>query len=436
MTQVPSGYTALQPRLAGAARWTAVALGAAIPISVAADGVLLAAFALAWLASGDFGAKWRVVKRNPAALAALVLFALLVLGTFYGLASADVALAQLNKYQDLLLVPMLVALFAQHRFRQFAVWAFLGGMLVTLALSYLIGLGLFPDGLFRGTTSDATVFRLHVTQNFFMAYGAFALACLGRVASNKARRGLLYAAAFLALFNVVFMVQGRTGYLVMGVLLMFFLFERMGWKSLIVGAAALAALGAGAYFGSQSFRGIVLATITQSSQWRSDRPADDSIGWRLEFYYNTAQMIRDRPLVGVGTGGFPVAYAERVKGSGRVNPGHPHSEYLLMAAQLGVFGLAAFIGLLVTHWKTARRVAPPLDRSLASGLVLAMAVGCLFNTLLLDHSEGLFYCWLTGVLCAGIEPAPVDSEACERENPPTSKRCRASDPPAPFRPRP
>ncbi|MBL8541679.1 MAG: glycosyl transferase family 2, partial [Betaproteobacteria bacterium] len=104
------------------------------------------------------------------------------------------------------------------------------------------------------------------------------------------------------------------------------------------------------------------------------------------------------------TGGFSLAYGERVKGTGRVDPGHPHSEYLLMAAQLGVVGLVAFVGMLVTHWRVARRVSPPLDRSLATGLVLAMALGCLFNTLLLDHSEGLFYCWLIGVLGAGMAP--------------------------------
>jgi O-antigen ligase len=404
VTAPAPGLAALQTRFAAAARALAVALGVAIPVSVAADGVLVAVFALAWLASGNFAGKWRAVRENPAALAALALFGLLALGTLYGPAPIEAAAAQLSKYQDLLLVPMLVSVFTAPRCRGYAVWAFLAGMLLTLALSYLIGLGLFPDGIFRGTRTDPTVFRLHVTQNFFMAYAAFALACFAREESNKARRGLLYAAAFLALFNAIFMVQGRTGYLVAGLLLIFFLFERTGWKSVAVGVIALALLVGGAFFGSTSFHDAVNRGITEYSQWRPDQPADTSIGWRLEFYSNTVRMIRERPVIGVGTGGFAIAYAERVKGTGRVDPGHPHSEYLLMAAQLGVFGLIGFLGLLLTHWNVARRVSPPVDCSLASGLVLAMAVGCLFNTLLLDHSEGLFYCWLAGVLCAGIEP--------------------------------
>lgn len=41
----------------------------------------------------------------------------------------------------------------------------------------------------------------------------------------------------------------------------------------------------------------------------------------------------------------------------------------------------------------------------ARGLVLAIAVGCLVNALLLDHTEGLLYAWLTGLLFGGYRPA-------------------------------
>jgi len=31
-------------------------------------------------------------------------------------------------------------------------------------------------------------------------------------------------------------------------------------------------------------------------------------------------------------------------------------------------------------------------------------VGCLFNSFLLDHTESLFYAWLTGLLFASLRP--------------------------------
>jgi hypothetical protein len=36
-------------------------------------------------------------------------------------------------------------------------------------------------------------------------------------------------------------------------------------------------------------------------------------------------------------------------------------------------------------------------------LVLTIAVGSLFNSLLLDHTEGLLYAWLTGLLYGGLQ---------------------------------
>jgi hypothetical protein len=35
-----------------------------------------------------------------------------------------------------------------------------------------------------------------------------------------------------------------------------------------------------------------------------------------------------------------------------------------------------------------------------------MVVGCLFNSLLLDHAEGLFFVWLSGVLFAAVPAKP------------------------------
>jgi hypothetical protein len=31
-------------------------------------------------------------------------------------------------------------------------------------------------------------------------------------------------------------------------------------------------------------------------------------------------------------------------------------------------------------------------------------VGCLFNSFLLDHTESLFYAWMSGLLFAGLRP--------------------------------
>jgi hypothetical protein len=37
---------------------------------------------------------------------------------------------------------------------------------------------------------------------------------------------------------------------------------------------------------------------------------------------------------------------------------------------------------------------------------MMFVVGCLFNSLLLDHTEGLFFVWMTALAFAGVEPRP------------------------------
>jgi len=87
---------------------------------------------------------------------------------------------------------------------------------------------------------------------------------------------------------------------------------------------------------------------------------------------------------------------------------HPHNEYLLMTAQLGVAGLVALLALFWVPWRLAPRLPLPHEQVLARGVVLTIAVGCVFNSLLLDHTEGLFFAWGLGVLFGGLNPARGD----------------------------
>jgi len=107
----------------------------------------------------------------------------------------------------------------------------------------------------------------------------------------------------------------------------------------------------------------------------------------------------------VGTGGFAAAYAERVRATGARSTVNPHNDYLLIAAQVGLPGLALLIVLYIVTWRSASRLSSSVHRDLARGLVIAFAAGGLFNSLLLDHTEGLLFAWLTAVLYAGYNPA-------------------------------
>jgi O-antigen ligase len=82
---------------------------------------------------------------------------------------------------------------------------------------------------------------------------------------------------------------------------------------------------------------------------------------------------------------------------------NPHSEYLMIAVQTGLIGVGLLLDLFWQQWRLAPRLTSPMECHLARGLVLTIAAGCLFNSLLLDHTEGLLFAWLTGVLYAGLQ---------------------------------
>jgi len=386
-----------------AAQWAAVALGFSIPLSVALDNVLLVIVVAGWLASGAWREKWDAVVGRRVALGALALFGLLLVGALYGERSPGDTALTLRKYRDLLWIPILLWVFRDAAMRWRGLHALAASLALVLLLSFLIMADVIPKMSFlSGDSSYPVVFKTRQTHGILMAFGAFLYVQLAFAAGSARMRILWLALAVLALINGTLVVQGATGYLLFGALALYFGYGWRGWKSLgwATGAAAglflLLALVPG------PFQQRVTQIQLQFAEWEPGRSSiHSSTGSRLDFYRNSLDILREHPLTGVGTGGFPKAYADRVRGSKGVETRNPHNEYLHIAVQTGVAGLLALLYLFWTHWRTAPQLASPLEHHLARGLVLAVAIGCIFNSLLLDHTEGLLYAWLTGLLFAG-----------------------------------
>jgi O-antigen ligase len=385
------------------ARWAAIGLGFSIPLTVALNNVLLALTLAGWLAGGGFREKF-LAFRHPAAIAALTLFALIALGTLYGEAGAASAGLHLRKYADLLLIPVFLFLFRDAAVRRQAIHALAISLALVLALSYLIKLGL-PSGIpsIRGNADYPMVFKEHLTHNILMAFAVFLFAWLALSAAGLRARLAWALLAVLAFVNVTVMVHGATGYLILAGLLLLLGYRRYGWRGLGAAVLGTTLLAVALTAVPNPFQQRVNKIAKELQEWRADEPAHTSTGWRLEFYGNVLAIIAEHAVTGVGTGGFHSAYAEKVKGTGRLATQNPHNEFLLITAQLGFAGLAALWWLFWRQWRLAARLDTPLESELARGLVLAMVIGCMLNSLLLDHTEGLLYAWLTGVLYGGLK---------------------------------
>ncbi|MCW5575111.1 MAG: O-antigen ligase family protein [Burkholderiales bacterium] len=387
-----------------AGRWAAIALGASIPVSVALDNLLLLVVLAGWLLGGQWAEK-RAAARNAVAICALLLFGLLLLGMLWGDQPGADARTYLLKYLDLAFIPLFAYFFRKAGTRRIGLWTLAGSLMVTLLLSFLIRFGVIEHGGFiEGTPLSPVVFKLRITHGLLMAFAAYLFALMALEARINRDRAIWGTLALLAAINVTLMVEGATGHVVLGLLTLLLILVRLSARMAVLAVVALFSVSAVLTVvpGPLSKR---VATLVEEVRNRTPEAAapDSSAGLRIEFYRNTLAIVADHPLTGVGTGGFPSAYAERVQGSRMVATRNPHNEYLHIAAQIGLIGLAAMLALFVVQWRTAPRLPTRLETDLARGLVVTIAAGCLFNSFLLDHAEGLFFAWLTGLLYAGLK---------------------------------
>jgi O-antigen ligase len=375
-------------------RSAAIVLGVAIPISPAADAVLVVLLILAWLAGGSLREKVAAVRESPAALGALAFLGLLVLGTAWGEGTLRESWYYLRKYQDLILVALLAGIVASERDRLLAMAAFMAAMALTLVLSYAQWLA---------GEENPVPFKAHIAQGTMMALAAF-FAGVQALRETQPRWRLAWAAgALLAMYNVLFMLQSRTGYLVLGVLALYFCVAHWRWRGIAAAAAAGAITLAAAYAVNAPLVTSSLKARGEVRDWEKGAVGaavdETSMGIRMSYYRTAIAIMREHPLSGVGTGGYVRAYQARAKPHPAQVPNNPHNQYLLTGVQLGVGGLLAVVALFGVMWWHAGRLEPT-TRIAARGLVAAIAAGCLFNSFLIDHTEGLLFAWMAGVLFA------------------------------------
>lgn len=389
----------------------AALLGFSIPISVALDNTLLVLVAILWFAGGGLKQKIEVIGANTVALSALALFGMLAVGLAYGTRNPGDDLIYFGKYADLLFIPIFITLFRDARYRDIALRWFCVAMVLTFVVAEITLLGLLDgNALLSRSPGSMGAFKYSITHGLLAAFAAFVFALLAQRESRWPYRILFAVLALIAIKNVLFVAGSRTAYIVLVLLLVYFFFVAFRRRDFWIGVLALVFLLAAAYGSSPMLKERVDRVAAEITDWRAGGPAESSVGLRLEWYRMSLSIIKDHPMLGAGTGSPPRIYAERAGGLQTRATTNPHNEYLLIAVQTGLAGLALLLHLFWQQARLSARLASPIEVHLARGLVIMIAVGCLFNSLLLDHTEGLLYAWFTGLLYGGLKSRPPQSK--------------------------
>lgn len=388
-----------------AARVCLLVTAASLPLSTAATNAFALLAVLCWGLSGQWLPAVRAVAAEPTAWLGCALFALLAAGITWSIVPPREAADALLKYRALLLFGIAVFLFAEARWRERLLGAFFVGMLVLLALSYFVWLGLlhYVDARGFSGTDNAVLFKNAITHGLLMSLLAYG-AAIYALRSSGARRWFFAVVAVLAAANVWFAVQGRTGYVVMTALFLWLAYSRGSVKGLLAAVVGLGVLLGAAYRWAPVFQERVTTAAEEARDYNlMKHTGETSIGSRLHFWKRSAEWMTRHPLLGAGTGGWAEAYYQATEGDDAYlhsrRHDHPHNEYVHLAVQLGPLGLALLLALLATALRRAGGL-PDEYAALAQGFVIAFAVGALFNDLLRDSTESHLWAVLGGGLFA------------------------------------
>ena len=369
-------------------------------------------FVIVWTLSGNFYKKSKLIINHPFAVISLAFFCLYGIGMLYSSASWEMRLSWWLKYHKLLYIPLIISVLTMDKYRNLALKAFLAGMLMVLFISYLKWLGVVPH---NDIGQGYFVFKGRIAHNIFMAFTMYLTLHLA-VRSSDVKRWIWIVVSFLAAMNIMFLVNGRSGQIIMMVLFVWFCWETLRWKS-IQWLSVLALVVGAIYFLASDIPKNRLMEIKQEIMSHEPNQAPTSSGLRLEFYKNAFMLIKQNPLFGGGTGSFENEYrflAETQKTVSTYVP-NPHNEFLLTGQELGAVGVLLLIAFFVIPWVLSYRIdmveGSHVPYGYATrGLVMTMIIGSLFNSLLLDAGEGKFYCVLAGVFLSVYQPTNKQSQ--------------------------
>ena len=376
-----------------------------IPMSTALTNIVLGLLFLCWIlvnGSDRFRTWLEMLRSNPVALMGAAVFLMHLIGMVHTIGETENIIESFSDGARFLFISMMMVYFKDDTIRRAFFSAFMAAMGIVLLLSWMLCLDLLPDLIpVWGDSSNCVIFHDHIKQNIFMAFAAFLAGLQVRKQGTGWVRKTMWAMLSLgALGNVLFMVAGRTGHVILIVLLAYFLLTWDRLKSLVAGGGVALLLGVFALIHPANplfiRAGIVMEEV---SAWHLSEPADinSSSGLRLEWMVNSLSLIIQNPIIGTGTGSFEAVYRRLVTDTQMIPTDNPHNEYLMTTVQFGLVGLLVLLVFFAVQWLHAGSFKDPVQARAARGLVLLMMLACLTASPIQDSAEGWFFVFMSAL---------------------------------------
>ncbi len=348
-------------------------------ISIIFSGILL----LLWLASFQFKKLPWLLRNNQVALFSLLLFIGLFIATSYSSAPFKDAIKMWAKYREFFLFIVLLPFLSTPQHKKWMIYAFITGMIATLLVSYAMYFDFIPRPRYAATLKSI------ITQSIMISF--FGYYCALQIRNPEIIKNKIFWCLLLliCIHNLYFVAIGRTGQL-LGLLFVFlYCFQHLNTKlSMLLISLFAVFFALFINYSEMGFR------ITEGFQnvlnYDFNAPeTETSMGRRLTFWKYSLTLIKESPWFGHGTGSFETEY-QRLADSSFYITKNPHSEFLSLGVQLGIPGLLLFLGFLFSQFQLAQKMEIP-RKWFAQGLFLSITVSSIFNSPILDHTEGHWF---------------------------------------------
>jgi len=401
--------------------WLYCIAAATYPFSVAATNIALGSALGISLINGQFseGCRWLWANYRALTIAWLIYLALLPLGLIW---SPDIhwGLHIVARQWYWFVIPLSCVVLTTSRNRNYIL--FILSISLSLHLLFCVGqmLDMIDFAKDGSSAADATGHIGHI--GFGFVYGIWAgwLLHRGMLWQGWKRWGSWVLSAWA--IAMVFLAAGRSGYLVVAILLFLVLWKLLHiqpWIKTTVAMLAFAVL----------FAALTLSPGKQRIAWtwhsiQSMEQGDfKHAEARWSLWYAAIKAWQGRPLTGVGTGGYRTA-AAKIKQShpdlwyGGLSPAHPHNMYLLALCRWGPVGLLVLIILLSiwirTGWRLHWRHTDAASLIALPGI--AMAVHGLSAPSLEEHFSGILAALLLGAGLAILREDSATHSPCDEQS--------------------
>ena len=376
-----------------------------MPLTVFGANLIIVIICVLWLFSGDYASKFNQIISNKFILASIVFFFLHVIGLLWTEDLSWGVHIVHKMWYFLLLLPVLFTIVRREHIK-FYISAFLLAMTLTEIASYLVWFEII-EPFKKATVINPTPFMSHISYNPILAFAIYLV--LHEIFFNKKITNLvfsLYSFFAISMSINMFITGGRAGqvmYFAMLAIIVFQFFNNQKIKSLLLISVLIPGIFFTAYTTSDLFQQRVDAAVKNIISYSDNK--NTSVGLRITFALNSWDVIKENPIIGIGTGDFPMEYKKinQINTPGLPSATNPHNMYTLVVMQLGVLGLISMLSIFYYQIKLSFNSSNRFIRDVGITLPLLFLVIMWSDSYLLGHYTTLMFVFFSSFLYKDFE---------------------------------